>query len=151
MPTCDDTTLRLATPSDEVFALGCVDNGDGTFEFVRYIAKTGDGNDVYLTGLDADESNNGGNVYIAAGQSGPNGIDGGQVVIQSGIGAQVGGNITIQTGPGGNGRGGDIVIETGAGNNGGRRGALYLMIPDADPHLDGAAYWSSGVLTRSSG
>lgn len=152
-PHCDDPTLRLATSDEYLFVVGCSDNGDGTFETVKFRpaisganaapGSGGNGEDATIVGGVGDGSGRGGRVYVIGGNAGASGIDGGWVSIKGGIGDQ-GGSIEIISGPG-HERGGDITIQVQSG------GLFYLLVPDADPHVEGAAFWNNGVLTRSAG
>jgi hypothetical protein len=87
------------------------------------------------------------------GADGTGGVNLAVSVIAGSNSADTGGPINVTTGSssGGDGDGGDLTVTLGTKNGTGRDGQAFLNFPTADPHVVGAAYWNSNVLTRSTG
>lgn len=103
------------------------------------VAQAAPGESLVLVG-GADDGSGGQTAALVGGDSTTSGIAGGQAVL-------VGGN--AQTG---DADGGSVRIAGGSGHGAGKDGpVLFPGLPTSDPHIEGACWWNSNVLTRSAG
>lgn len=116
---------------------------------------------IGLGGADGDTGQQGGSAYlIAGGGNGATTSYGGLVTLDGGHGDGTGGNATLMSGQAASGTnkpGGDVIIAPQAGDGSGRHGLVILggignpALPTADPHVAGALWNNSGVVTVSAG
>jgi hypothetical protein len=123
----------------------------GSITIACGLGSSGQGGVLNLYGGEGDNGK-GGDVGFTAGTSLT--TDGGSFQITGGTGAGngAGGDFNFITGQGaGTGRSGDFIVYASTGVGSGRSGLVFLNLPTANPHVEGALWANSKIVTVSTG